>query len=75
MTRKPVEVDGQAVEVDDQAVEVDDQAVEAAGEGNRSLAQVTRADDFIVSGKLVSLIMTQLAENPELRGVRRPSPS
>jgi voltage-gated potassium channel Kch len=36
---------------------------------NRALAQVTRADDFIVSGKLVSLMMSQLAENPELRGV------
>jgi voltage-gated potassium channel Kch len=36
---------------------------------NRALAQVTRADDFIVSGKLVSLTMSQLAENPELRPV------
>ncbi len=36
---------------------------------NRALAQVTRADDFIVSGKLVSLMMSQLAENPGLRGV------
>ena len=36
---------------------------------NRALAAVTRADDFIVSGKLVSLMMSQLAENPELRGV------
>ena len=36
---------------------------------NRALAQVTRADDFIVSGKLVSLMMSQLAENPELRPV------
>ncbi|CAN5742093.1 lipoprotein [soil metagenome] len=34
---------------------------------NRALASVTRADDFIVSGKLVSLTMSQLAENPELR--------
>jgi voltage-gated potassium channel Kch len=36
---------------------------------NRALAHVTRADDFIVSGKLVSLTMSQLAENPELRAV------
>jgi voltage-gated potassium channel Kch len=36
---------------------------------NRALAAVTRADDFIVSGKLVSLMMSQLAENPELRAV------
>jgi hypothetical protein len=36
---------------------------------NRALAVVTRADDFIVSGKLVSLAMTQLAENPELSAV------
>ncbi len=36
---------------------------------NRALAQVTRADDFIVSGKLVSLTMSQLAENPALRAV------
>jgi voltage-gated potassium channel Kch len=36
---------------------------------NRALAQVTRADDFIVSGKLVSLMMSQLAENPDLRAV------
>jgi voltage-gated potassium channel Kch len=36
---------------------------------NRALAQVTRADDLIVSGKLVSLTMSQLAENPELRAV------
>jgi len=36
---------------------------------NRALAVVTQADDFIVSGKLVSLTMTQLAENPELNAV------
>lgn len=36
---------------------------------NRALAHVTRADDFIVSGKLVSLTMSQLAENPLLRAV------
>ena len=36
---------------------------------NRALAQVTRADDFIVSNKLVSLAMSQLAENPQLKAV------
>jgi voltage-gated potassium channel Kch len=36
---------------------------------NRALAQVTRADDFIVSSRLVSLAMSQLAENPDLRAV------
>ncbi len=36
---------------------------------NRALAAVTRADDFIVSGKLVSLMMSQLAENPDLRPI------
>ncbi len=36
---------------------------------NRALAAVTQADDFIVSGKLVSLMMSQLAENPELRPI------
>jgi voltage-gated potassium channel Kch len=36
---------------------------------NRALAAVTSADDFIVSGKLVSLMMSQLAENPDLRPI------
>jgi hypothetical protein len=33
---------------------------------NRDLAEVTRADDFIVSDRLISLILTQLAENKAL---------
>ena len=33
---------------------------------NRELAEVTRADDFIVSERLVSLLLAQLAENKEL---------
>jgi voltage-gated potassium channel Kch len=33
---------------------------------NRALAQVARADDFIVSDKLVSLMMSQLSENKNL---------
>jgi voltage-gated potassium channel Kch len=36
---------------------------------NRSLAEVTRADDFIVSDRLVSLFLTQLAENKALHDV------
>lgn len=36
---------------------------------NRALAAVTRADDFIVSKRLVSLAMSQLAENPQLSAV------
>ncbi len=33
---------------------------------NRALAQVARADDFIVSDKLVSLMLSQLSENKHL---------
>jgi ion channel POLLUX/CASTOR len=33
---------------------------------NRALAQVARADDFIVSDKLVSLMLSQLSENKKL---------
>ncbi len=33
---------------------------------NRELAEATRVDDFIVSEHLVSLMMSQLSENPEL---------
>jgi ion channel POLLUX/CASTOR len=36
---------------------------------NRALAGVTRADDFIVSDELISLMMTQVAENKELNAV------
>lgn len=36
---------------------------------NRSLADITRADDFIVSDKLVSLRMAQVAENKRLNSV------
>lgn len=36
---------------------------------NRDLANVTRADDFIVSDRLVSLMLAQLAENPKLSDV------
>jgi hypothetical protein len=36
---------------------------------NRQLAEVTRADDFIVSDRLVSLLMTQISENRDLAAV------
>ncbi len=53
---------------------------EAAGKGpavvsemidvrNRALAEVTRADDFVVSNKLVSLMLAQAAENETIEAV------
>jgi voltage-gated potassium channel Kch len=36
---------------------------------NRELAEITRADDFIVSDRLVSLVMSQISENRELSSV------
>jgi hypothetical protein len=36
---------------------------------NRDLAAVTRADDFIVSSKLISLMLSQISENKELAEV------
>jgi len=36
---------------------------------NRELAEVAKADDFIVSDKLVSLMLTQISENRELKGL------
>ncbi|QVQ50204.1 NAD-binding protein [Spiractinospora alimapuensis] len=36
---------------------------------NRQLAQITQTDDFIVSGKLISLLMTQISENRHLSTV------
>lgn len=36
---------------------------------NRELALVTRADDFIVSNKLVALMLSQLSENKNLKAV------
>lgn len=38
---------------------------------NRTLAEVTRADDFIVSDRLVSLLLSQISENKELNLVFR----
>ena len=36
---------------------------------NRELAEVTQADDFIVSDNLVSLLLTQVSENKHLHAV------
>ncbi|HEY0074590.1 MAG TPA: hypothetical protein VGB77_10845 [Abditibacteriaceae bacterium] len=36
---------------------------------NRELAQVTQADDFIVSDKLISLLLAQVSENKDLNAV------
>ena len=36
---------------------------------NRALASITKADDFIVSDKLISLLMSQVAENKFLMKV------
>jgi hypothetical protein len=36
---------------------------------NRALAEVTRADDFIVSNNLVSLMLSQISENGQLMAV------
>ncbi|WP_320781526.1 CASTOR/POLLUX-related putative ion channel [Streptomyces sp. CRN 30] len=38
-------------------------------DSNREVAQVTKADDFIVSTKVISLILTQLTENRHLDAV------
>jgi hypothetical protein len=38
-------------------------------DANREVAQATAADDFIVSSKLISLLLTQLAENRHLHSV------
>jgi ion channel POLLUX/CASTOR len=36
---------------------------------NRELAEVTKADDFIVSDKLISLMLSQISENKQLTSV------
>jgi voltage-gated potassium channel Kch len=36
---------------------------------NKELAEITKADDFIISNKLVSLMLSQLSENKELKAV------
>ena len=36
---------------------------------NRELAEVTRTDDFVVSNKLVSLMLAQASENEHLAAI------
>ncbi len=36
---------------------------------NRKLGELTQADDFVVSPKLISMLMTQLSENRHLAGI------
>jgi hypothetical protein len=38
-------------------------------DANPEVAQVTKADDFVVSAKLISLLLTQLSENQHLYDV------
>jgi voltage-gated potassium channel Kch len=42
---------------------------EMKDERNRRLAQMTKADDFVVGDQLISLLLTQLAENHHLAAV------
>ena len=42
---------------------------EMADVRNRTLAEITRADDFIVSDRLISLLITQISENKQLNAV------
>ncbi len=42
---------------------------EILDERNRNLAEVTRADDFIVSERLISLMLAQVSENKRLNAV------
>jgi voltage-gated potassium channel Kch len=42
---------------------------EITDDANRGLAQVTRADDFVVSTKMISLLLAQLSRNPKLSDV------
>ena len=43
--------------------------MDASAGRNRELAHVARADDFVVSDKLLSLLMAQISENKELGAV------
>ncbi|WP_240167350.1 CASTOR/POLLUX-related putative ion channel [Streptomyces noursei] len=42
---------------------------EMNSDANREIAQVTKADDFIVSTKIISLLLTQLTEDRDLHAV------
>jgi ion channel POLLUX/CASTOR len=36
---------------------------------NRELAEITRADDFVVSNKIISLMLAQASENPNMEAI------
>lgn len=57
--RKIAEASGHRVQVVSEMVDV----------RNRELAEVTRADDFVVSNKLVSLMLAQASENDALTAI------
>ncbi len=57
--RKIAETTGRRVQVVSEMVDV----------RNRELAEVTRADDFVVSNKLVSLMLAQASENDSLTAI------
>lgn len=57
--RKIAEATGRRVQVVSEMVDV----------RNRELAEVTRADDFVVSNKLVSLMLAQASENDALTAI------
>lgn len=42
---------------------------EMLDERNRHLAQVAKADDYVVSDQLVSMVLAQMAQNPEIKPV------
>ena len=44
---------------------------EMLDEGDRALAEVSEADDFIVSSRVLSLLLAQIAETPDLADVFR----
>lgn len=57
--RKLIEASGKAINVVSEMVD----------SRNRSLAEVTRADDFVVSNQLVSLMLAQASENKYLSAI------
>ncbi len=53
-------------DMEDRLGEVYSIVSEMNDDANREVAEVTKADDFVVSAKLISLYLTQLSENREL---------
>jgi hypothetical protein len=56
-------------DMEDRLGEVYSIVTEMNDDANREVAEVTKADDFVVSAKLISLFLTQLSENRELASV------